>query len=277
MKDEEEGHPVFYRNLLNLLESLGIPTKELKKTNDYWVRDFMPTQLSKNEFMSYRYFPDYLVESNNPDDRKTITDYTKVLQGMGISCRSTKLIIDGGNMVSCGPYIVMTDKVFKENGKSKEDVSFKTLLEDELGHPVIIIPWTMHGKFDSDATDKYGHSDGFVRWCGGNRVLMGNHGDEYPHESATIKAILESSGFNVTEMKFRDKVLHPCISLNWAYINFLQVGNIIVLPKFNIEEDCIAYNYVQEAFPDCAIYLIEMKDIALKGGAMHCISWNILR
>lgn len=38
---------------------------------------------------------------------------------MRISCGSTKLIIDGGNMVPYGPYIVMTDKVFTENCKEK--------------------------------------------------------------------------------------------------------------------------------------------------------------
>lgn len=61
---------------------------------------------------------------------------------MGINCRSTNLIIDGGNMVPCGPYIVMTDKVFSENRKKKDDWEFKALLDSELGHPVIIIPWT---------------------------------------------------------------------------------------------------------------------------------------
>ena len=55
----------------------------------------------------------------NKKDIETITDATKVLRGMGISCRSTDLIIDGGNMVPCGPYIVMTDKVFMENGREK--------------------------------------------------------------------------------------------------------------------------------------------------------------
>ena len=63
--------------------------------------------------------------------------------------------------------IVMTDKVFSENRKKKDDADFKALLESELGHPVIIIPWTPHGD------DVYGHSDGFIKWCGDNQILMG--------------------------------------------------------------------------------------------------------
>lgn len=269
LKDKKEGHPEFYQRLKDLLNGMGIESKELKSTNDYWARDYMPIQLGENEFLKYRYYPDYLVNSKNKKDIETITDTTKVLHGMGISCRSTNLVIDGGNMVPCGPYIVMTDKVFSENRKKKDDADFKALLESELGHPVIIIPWTPH------EDDVYGHSDGFIKWCGDNRILMGNHGDCYPDEAASIRMILESYGFEVTEMRFKDKVSLP-YDLNWAYINFLQVGKNIIMPKFNIEEDAIAQQYIQEAFPDCCIRQIEMaEEIAKEGGALHCLSWNV--
>lgn len=269
LKDKKEGHPEFYQRLKDLLNGMGIESKELKSTNDYWARDYMPIQLGENEFLKYRYYPDYLVKRKNKSDIETITDAAKVLQGMGISYRSTNLIIDGGNMVPCGPYIVMTDKVFVENGYAKGDMNFKFLLESELGHPVIIIPWTPH------EDDVYGHSDGFIKWCGDNRILMGNHGDCYPEEAASIHRILESYGFEVTEMRFKDKVDTPCYEFNWAYINFLQVGKNIIIPRFNIPEDDIARQYIQNAFPDCNIRQIEMAKIAKEGGALHCLSWNV--
>lgn len=266
LKDKNEGHPKFYQRLMDVFNETGIKSKELKCTNDYWARDYMPLQLGKDDFLKYHYYPDYLV---NTDYFETITDATKVLRSMGISCRSTNLIIDGGNMVPCGPYIVMTDKVFSENRKKKGDEDFKALLESELGHPVIIIPWTQH------KDDEYGHSDGFIKWCGDNRILMGNHGDCYPEEAAAICRILESYGFEVTEMRFKDKVDKPCCDFNWAYINFLQVGKKIVMPIFDIDEDNIAQKYIQDAFPDCSIYPIEMKEIVKEGGALHCITWNV--
>jgi len=266
LKDKKSGHYEFYEELTNLLKSNGVEVRVLKCTNDYWARDYMPIQLSKNEFLRYHYYPDYLV---NKDDIETITDVSKVLSGMGIRCRSTNLIIDGGNMVPCGRYIVMTDKVFTENRREKGDPEFKALLESELGHPVILIPWQPH--YD----DVYGHSDGFIKWCGGNRVLMGNHGDSYPDEAATIRRILKSYGFEVTEMRFNNKVASPCAELNWAYINFLQVGKNIIMPIFEKEEDAIAYDYIHKAFPGCNIQTIVMKKIAEEGGALHCISWNI--
>ena len=248
LKDSKEGHPVFYKRLKDVLNEMEIESKELKSTNDYWARDYMPIQLGENEFLKYRYYPDYLV---------------------GINCSSTNLSIDGGNMVPCGYYIVMTDKVFTENRSNKDDWEFKALLDSELGHPVIIIPWTPH------EDDVYGHSDGFIKWCGDNRILMGNHGDCYPEEATSIRRILESYGFEVTEMRFKGKVDKPCYDLNWAYINFLQVGKNIIMPIFDIPEDAIAQQYIQAAFPDCNIRQIEMKEIAKEGGALHCLSWNV--
>ena len=266
LKDKKEGHPEFYQRLKDVLNGMGIESKELKCTNDYWARDYMPIQLDENEFLKYHYCPDYLI---NKDDIDSITDVSKVISGMGLNCRSTNLIIDGGNMVPCGPYIVMADKVFSENRKKKDDADFKALLESELGHPVVIIPWTPH------EDDVYGHSDGFIKWCGDNRILMGNHGDCYPDEAASIRRILESYGFEVTEMRFKDKVDTPCYEFNWAYINFLQVGKNIIIPIFDIPEDDIARQYIQNAFPDCNIRQIEMAKIAKEGGALHCISWNV--
>lgn len=266
LNTKKYGNPKFYMELMTILKEMGIETRELKCTRDYWARDYMPIQLGENDFLKYHYYPDYLI---NRDDIDSITDVSKVISGMGINCRSTYLIIDGGNMVPCGPYIVMTDKVFSENRKKKDDWEFKALLDSELGHPVIIIPWTSH------EDDVYGHSDGFIKWCGDNRILMGNHGDCYPEEAASIRRILESYGFEVTEIRFKGKVDKPCYEFNWAYINFLQVGKNIIMPKFDIDEDAIALQYIQTAFPNCNIRQIEMKEIAKKGGALHCLSWNV--
>ena len=55
----------------------------------------MPIQLGENEFVKYRNYPNYLVSLENI---ATITDATNVLHGMGINCRYTNLIIDGGNV-----------------------------------------------------------------------------------------------------------------------------------------------------------------------------------
>ena len=51
LKDKQEGHPEFYHRLIDLLNGIGITTKELYCTEDYWARDYMPIQLGKEEFV----------------------------------------------------------------------------------------------------------------------------------------------------------------------------------------------------------------------------------
>lgn len=65
LNNKKDGLPEFYARLINLLNEIGIETRELKSTNDYWARDYMPLQLGKNEFLKYHYYPDYLVNIND--------------------------------------------------------------------------------------------------------------------------------------------------------------------------------------------------------------------
>ena len=260
--------PSFFGRLTKLMDKMGIRWGLLEPTRDIWARDYMPVQLSEKEFVKYKYSPNYL-----RGDEEHTTDCEEACKALGISYRETDLIIDGGNITPCGDYFVMTNKVFTENGKKKGDLQFKRLLEKELGREVIIIPWHQKGSSDDPKTDVYGHSDGFVKWCGRNNVLMSNHRDTDAIEAAAIRRILESYGFEVTEMLF--DVENPNPDWNWAYINFLQVGNKIIMPSFGIAEDRQALEYVKNAFPDCDVRQIRMRDIAEKGGALHCITWNI--
>ena len=54
---------------------------------------------------------------------------------------------------------------------------------------------------------------------------------------------------------------------------------MILLPKFNIEEDGQALARIEELYPDYAnnkkICQIDMSDIVKLGGALNCISWTI--
>ena len=254
--------PDFFHRFTKLMEEMEIDWAFLDYTCDIWARDYMPVQIEDHDFLKYRYWPDYL-----HGEKKYITDCKQACEALGITYRETNLIIDGGNIVPCGNYIVMTDKVFTENGKEKGDNQFKALLDKEFGKEVIIIPWHQIGE------DEYGHADGFIKWCGRNKILMSNHQETDVEEAEEIKRILVSFGFQVTEMLF--DIEQPNKDWNWAYINFLHVGNKIIMPSFGIAEDKQALKYVKEAFPYYEVRQIRMRDIARKGGALHCLTWNI--
>lgn len=262
-----------FKELTSTLKELEIPYGLLPYTNDIWVRDFMPIQLSQNDFLKYRYAPDYLVKVKGR--RQYITNCSTACRRIGITPRESEIIIDGGNVVACADKIVMTDKVFTENGVAISDADFLERLERTLGHKVIIIPWHPTGELEDDSADVFGHSDGLVRYCSDNRILMGNHRESDPHEASRIRQTLEDNGFDVTEMLFETDC--PNRDFNWAYINFLQVGSKIIMPKFGIAEDDQARKYIQAAFPDCIIRQVDCSSIASEGGALHCITWTVRR
>lgn len=257
-----DAHPQFFGEFTSLLSKVGIRWELLKHTNDYWARDYMPIQVEKDVFIKYNYHPDYLLK-----EKCYITNCTLACKSLGIEYKDTKLVIDGGNVVPCGDYIVMTNKVFSENGKEEGDTTLIDELERSFGHKVIIIPW------HKTRGDRYGHADGLIKYVGDNRILMGNHRDSQPEEANSIRQVLELHGFDVKELQYNSKRLTKVY--NWAYVNFLQVGNIIIMPIFGIEEDAQAREQIQAVFPDCDIYGIMSKEVAAEGGALHCLTWNI--
>ena len=102
---------------------------------------------------------------------------------------------------------------------------------------------------------------------------MSNHRESQPEEADEIRSRLEDAGFEVTEILF--DVPNPSKDFNWAYINYLRVGNKIIVPTFGISEDKQALSYIRAANPECTVRGFCMRDIARNGGAIHCITWNI--
>ncbi len=66
--------------------------------------------------------------------------------------------------------------------------------------------------------------------------------------------------------------------MNWAYINFLQTKDLILVPKLNIEEDVQAFEQISRHYPSYAvkgrIAQVEMTKIVKEGGALNCATWT---
>lgn len=62
---------------------------------------------------------------------------------------------------------------------------------------------------------------------------------------------------------------------NWAYINFLRIGDTIFIPGLGAEEDEQALQQIKSYYPECKVLQIEASEVVEKGGALNCITWNI--
>ena len=249
----------------NTLESLQIEHRELKNTNDYWCRDYMPVMIFEDGVYSkYQYRPDYLFE-----DKKYhpyITNQDDVCKGLNIyTPTNMNVIFDGGNYVRCGRKVIMTDKILMENPLWSLSYLLRHL-EESLCAEIILLPW--------DMGDMCGHADGMVTYLGEDKILLNNCWKR-KHKAfhKRLLKILEAH-FEVVELEYMCKDNKD----SWCYLNYLQLPNAILLPclseKIDCENDVAAIETFSNLFPNLKIVPIYSKPLINKGGAIHCVTWE---
>ena len=254
--------PKLWIELQKVLRDNKVDTDLLNCTNDIWCRDFMPIQIAPDKMVFYDYNPDYLQRK-----KKYITN-TKMLASMfvrvmpKVSIKYLKLIVDGGNIVKCGDTIVMTEKVFYENKEyCREDII--DMLRSAFECDIMFLPW--------DTSEPYGHSDGIIHYLGNNKVLLTNYDDFDSDYYQKFKIILEQK-FEVIPLQYHLKEKHID---NWCYVNYLHIGNLIIVPQLGIPEDKMAIEQIQKAQPDAKVVGVPAIEAVKDGGALNCLSWNI--
>lgn len=253
--------PIPINNVCKLLDKYQIKYGFLHHTKDYWCRDYMPIQVNETKFVQYVYAPDYL---QNKENKRYITDPTATLHDLAIQPVKTNLIIDGGNIIKCPDNVIMTEKVLIEN-KNITRNKVVAILEQLFECSIVFLPW--------DKSETYGHADGIVRWVDGNTVLLTAYEMSRFFANKFLKEL--ERNFNVIVMKYSTRPRNR--EHSWAYINFLQTKNVIIVPAFNIKEDEHALLQIEKAFPDYkgCIEPVDISSIICYGGGLNCITWNI--
>lgn len=277
LKDGNPDYPnVDFRNVYRqLTKALGDNVHVIKGCKDVWVRDFMPVQIKLHKFWNFKYKPDYLCHSKamQTDWRKTA--FHEVC-GLQKSQGQQQIVADGGNVVKCDGYVIMTDKVFAEKVNHKNGIT-RSALERSLETQVVIIP--------RDPMDAFGHADGMVRYLRPGHVLFRaaqNSEDETFLNDVKEEFHRQKPGVVINQLDFSE-VSEPN-PLNWCYINFLRVGNRVLLPLLNektinnnfVLEDYLALKQLSNYLPNCEIIGINMRDVIEHGGGgLNCLTWTI--
>lgn len=256
-----KGYPKVAENLLCALNKEGIETEYLpysKSMKHVWARDYMPIQIEEGRFVKYVYRPDYL-----KDYKDYIPNYAGMIRNLGLTCKPTSLVIDGGNVVKCGDAVIMTDKVLKEN-PAYDAHGLRHRLEELFEAEVVFIPW--------DRYEMFGHADGMVRYIGGRQVLLNNYVDFDRNLRERILKTLDGH-FEVKELQYDTP---RCSKYSWAYLNFLQVAGRIFVPGLGVAEDRLAVQQIQRFYPEHKVMLVpDCLELVRDGGALNCVTWNI--
>ncbi len=250
--------------ITDILDSFAISYYFLEKTKDIWARDYMPIQVTEDKFVEFRYDPDYL--QGTQKERRELKTYPDIVcDAYNLKTLKTDIILDGGNVVKSKNCVILTDKIVIENRFwYKDKTKLVRKLEElfEVDH-IVLIPWPK--------VEDYGHTDGMLRFVDDETVLI-NEVEKTP----TLEKLLKDQGLNCEYLRYNTKKKNKNY---WAYINFLQTKDLILLPKFNAEEDEQAFEQMTIFYPDYArdnrIAQVYMTEIVNEGGALNCISWTI--
>ena len=252
-----------HRKLIDIFDENQITYKYIENTNDIWCRDHMPIQVNEKKFVQFKYEPSYLKDS--PSLKSNVRE---VCETNNIEAIFSDINLDGGNVVASATKIIMTDRVFDENpqyNKIKLIDEIEKLLEAE----VIII--------SQINTDMTGHSDGMVRFVDENTIIVNNREKEYKYVVKSINNAVKKHNLNCIDIPFftyKDRK-HPENAIG-CYINYLEVGDFILLPIFEVnDEDQKVYDQFKSIFPTKNIKTINYNEIGYSGGLLNCTTWCI--
>lgn len=243
----------------------GVTINVIPGTYDIWSRDYMPLQIAEHRFCQFVYRPDYLRGYEHvitPHDKCRLPGMEQYIQ--------EPIVLDGGNVVASRTRVILTDKVFSENPTIKRNCT-RQRLEQVFDSECIFIP--------TQAGDEVGHSDGVVRFLSEHRVLINDYSTIDPRYGETVRNILERYGLQVDTLPMFEEHLQrrkgELPSAVGIYINYLRVGDLVVVPGYDRPEDEFALEKLRHVLPDASVLQVPCRDLAQAGGVLNCISWTV--
>ena len=273
----------------------------LYNTMDVWARDYMPIQLTLDVYLSFTYKPDYLQDYPNCVTNWQLHRVHAAHESLSFKVVQMPLILDGGNVVKAvvkgKPCLILCKKVLDENNLSEEDFDnwWKQWWNDNFDGTemeYVLLPW------EGEKFNPIGHADGMVRYIEDKRVLFTNYEDfeDSPIPASVYIEKLKEVGFEVETLSFKnkfdykkDKLYRMLFDSSWCYINYLQVGNRILVPSLGYDKlDHEAIRQIDAAFNknrhiadvelidvDMTGIVAEMNSVQNSGGALNCLTWTV--
>ena len=260
----QSKQPKFFQRFEKVLNECNINFQFLPNTKDIWAVDFMPVQISKDQFVRFTYNPDYLQPKKY---QKTISDVDSICKSVNLATIKSKLIIDGGNVSRTTDKVIMCDKVFHENKHISERDLIKQLENIFEIDKLFFVPW--------DINDFTGHADGMVRFIDNDTVLINDYSKENAEFQRCFRMSLHNAGLDWIELPYHPPNDPASLSAKGLYLNYLQMKQGIIVPTFKSKHDEQAIKVLEKVFKGQTIATVDSNELANEGGILNCITWNI--
>jgi agmatine/peptidylarginine deiminase len=194
------------------------------------------------------------------------------------------LVMDGGNLITNGDIGIITDKCIRDNtDKSIEEIN--SIIYDYLGiEPVFI---------ETSKSDLLGHSDGYVSFVNKQNILVSSYPEKIflEHDKKCVEKIIDKIKIkNININRIKDRPIEEkaqsiynsnndfLLSARGNYVNFLNLGDTIILPQYNLtsSSETIFYNNINtQTLKDYGYDVngLNCDSISKLGGVLRCLSF----
>ena len=203
---------------------------------------------------------------------------SRILSLMNAEEFKSEMIAEGGGITVDGEGTVITIESCFLNKNINPSMT-KREVEEELcrtlgAKKVIWIP----GDVNETGTD--GHIDGIAAFIEPGRILVEINSDKSdPHYQVcmdnfnALKNVKDAKGRKleietIHEGDYSELVFDECRS----YINSYLANGAVIVPGYNHERDEWAVETYEEIYPQRSVVQVQISDIAIGGGGIHCIT-----
>ena len=247
--------------------------------DDSWARDSGPNFLINDSGLLAASTWEFNAwgEEFTPYDQDALMG-SRILDLIGVKEFKSSMKAEGGGITVDGEgTVITTESCFLNSNRNpsmtKQDVEQE--LCRTLGvQKVIWIPG------DPNETGTDGHIDGITAFIEPGRILLEiNPNKNDPHYKVgmnnleALKNIKDAKG-RTLEIDFIDEGDYLSTEFDEcrSYVNSYLANDAIIVPGYNHERDYAAVEKYQEIYPNRTVVQVQICDIAIGGGGIHCIT-----
>jgi agmatine deiminase len=254
---------------------------------DIWIRDWAPfigVDKEGNKVAAKMiYDPPYFEEKDRKFAESDDNAGYEIAEYFKYEILEYPAIWDGGNLTHNGNnYGIVTEGLLDDKYMRDENI------------------WSVIGNVqleeleavENEPGDITGHTDGFIRFIDKKTLMIAAYPDEYYKGEQVISEdeLTESREFmdslaeqyaeefniiRVTNSIPSSKITEGMPSAIGNYINFLRLGDKVLIPQYGLKEDESAYNEFVKFFGKTNVIKIskDISKLADLGGVLNCFSW----
>jgi len=249
------------------------------QTDDTWARDCSALSVYNSNKLEILNFT-FNAWGGKFEAKKDNNMSRKISHKYNLPLKDIDFILEGGAVESNGDGILLTTSACQFNKNRNYNLSDEEIIKTlKITLNINEVLSLKHGYLAGDDTDS--HIDTLARFIDKNRIVYvgcDDENDEHYKELQLMKKELESFkesyNFELIELPLPSPIYFEDERLPATYANFLFVNGAVLVPIYNVKEDCLALDIFKQTFKDLDIIPIDCSTLIRQHGSLHCVTMN---